>query len=195
MDKINFGKYVELAYEILVVDNQGEAQVFKFDREQPDCFVFGQDLSMIEGFARHIEGLEQGSAFDFTLAPAEAFGERNDDMILELEKSIFNVDGEFDSEKVYEGAWVPMQTDEGYRVNGLVTKITDDNVTLDFNHQLAGETVRYRGEVILVRDATPEELNPKHHCGCGCDHDHGHDCGCGHDHGHDCNCEGCNGCE
>ena len=150
MDKINFGKYVELAYEILVVDNQGEAQVFKFDREQPDCFVFGQDLSMIEGFARHIEGLEQGSAFDFTLAPAEAFGERNDDMILELEKSIFNVDGEFDSEKVYEGAWVPMQTDEGYRINGLVTKITDDNVTLDFNHQLAGETVRYRGEVILV---------------------------------------------
>ena len=143
MDKINFGKYVELAYEILVVDNQGEAQVFKFDREQPDCFVFGQDLSMIEGFARHIEGLEQGSAFDFTLAPAEAFGERNDDMILELEKSIFNVDGEFDSEKVlfYDHLGRPLAAAE-LAPHVYAVTVSGEPVYFSGGELLSSETIR-----------------------------------------------------
>ena len=76
-----------------------------------------------------------------------------------------------------------MQTEEGYRMDGLVVEVGDKEVTLDFNHQLAGERVKYAGRVLLVRDATPEELAPKHHhCDCGCD--------CEHDHCH--GCEGCN---
>jgi FKBP-type peptidyl-prolyl cis-trans isomerase SlyD len=84
-----------------------------------------------------------------------------------------------------------MMTQEGMRVEGQVVKVTDDKVFMDFNHQLAGETVRYSGYVQLVRDATPEELQPKHHgCGCGCE-----ECGdgCGHEHGDGCDC-GCGGC-
>ena len=72
----------------------------------------------------------------------------------------------------------------------MASSLPEFKVFMDFNHQLAGETVRYSGFVQLVRDATPEELQPKHHgCGCGCD-----DCGggdCGHDHGDGCNCGGC----
>ncbi|MBQ4007912.1 MAG: FKBP-type peptidyl-prolyl cis-trans isomerase [Muribaculaceae bacterium] len=192
METIKFGKYVELAYEIFVVDNDGEASVFKFTPERPDAFVFGLDQGMIDGFMKRIENLEQGAAFDFTLAPEEAFGPKDPNMIMEIDKSIFNVNGEFDSEKVFEGAMVPMQTADGYRVDGLVEKITDDKVTIDFNHQLAGETVRYAGTVVTVRDATPEELNPpKHHCGGGCNCDDcggGCDDGCGHHHEHG---EGC----
>ncbi len=194
METIKFGKYVELAYEIFVVDNDGEASVFKFTPERPDAFVFGLDQGMIDGFMKRIENLEQGAAFDFTLAPEEAFGPKDPNMIMEIDKSIFNVNGEFDSEKVFEGAMVPMQTADGYRVDGLVEKITDDKVTIDFNHQLAGETVRYAGTVVTVRDATPEELNPpKHHCGCSCDDCNHGDCGHDHDHGccdHEHDCDG-----
>ena len=50
METIKFGKYVELAYEIFVVDNDGEASVFKFTPERPDAFVFGLDQGMIDGF-------------------------------------------------------------------------------------------------------------------------------------------------
>ena len=191
MEKIQAGKYVELVYEIFVVNGEQQVSVFKFNKEHPDAFVFGMDLSLIEGFQNHIMGLEQGQQFDFTLKPEEAFGKKDPDLIYELEKEVFHVDGKFDHEHVRPGAVIPMMTQDGMRVEGVVTQVTDDKVTMDFNHQLAGETVRYAGVVQLVRDATPEELQPKHHgCGCGCE-----DCGdnCGHDHGDGCDC-GCGGC-
>ena len=181
MEKIQAGKYVELVYEIFVVNEEGQVSVFKFNKEHPDAFVFGMDLSLIEGFQNHIMGLEQGEKFDFTLKPEEAFGVKNPELVYELEKEIFHIDGKFDDEHVRPGARIPMMTQEGMRIEGQVVKVTDEKVFMDFNHQLAGETVRYSGYVQLVRDATPDELNPKHHgCGCGCeDCGDGCDCGCG----------------
>lgn len=185
--KIETGKYVELAYEIFTVDDQGKTSVFKFTRERPDAFVMGMDPGMLEGFIKHITGLKQGDKFVFTLEPADAFGEANPEMVLEIPISTFEVKGEFDRERVYVGAMVPMQTDDGFRIDGRVTAINEEIVTMDFNHQLAGERVCYQGEVVTVRDATPDELKPHHGCGCGCGHDHGHDQNCG-------GCDGCDGC-
>lgn len=184
MEKVELGKYVELAYEIFVVNDTDQTSVYKFTADKPDRFIFGQDLGMIEAFVNNIGALSMGDKFDFTLNPEEAFGERNPEMVMDIPRTTFEVDGEFDNERVFVGAMVPMQTSEGYRIDGLVKAIDEENVTLDFNHQLAGERVRYTGEVLLVRDATPEELAPKHHCGGGCD--------CGHD--HSCNCDSCGGC-
>ena len=61
---------------------------------------------------------------------------------------------------------------------------------MDFNHPLAKDDVRFDGKILVVRDATPEELNPSCGCGCGCgDHGCGDDCGgCGDDHGCGCGC-------
>lgn len=185
--KIEAGKYIELAYEISVVDQDGATQVFKFTREKPDAFVMGMELGMLEGFIKHITGLTEGDEFDFTLEPADAFGEINPEWVVEIPQSTFLVDGEFDRNRVYVGAIVPMMTQDGMRMDGRVTAINEENVTMDFNHQLAGETVRYQGEVVTVRDASPEELAPKHGCGCGCGHDHGHDDSCS-------GCSGCDGC-
>ena len=188
--KIEAGKYVELVYEIFVVNGEEYTSVFKFNKEHPDAFVFGVDLSLIEGFQNHIMGLEQGDKFDFTLKPHEAFGVKNPELIYELEKEIFHIDGKFDAENIRPGARVPMMTQEGMRIEGQVVKVTDDKVFMDFNHQLAGETVRYSGFVQLVRDATPEELQPQHHgCGCGCEDCNSGDCG--HDHGDGCDCGCC----
>ena len=72
MDKIQAGKYVELVYEIFVVNGDEQTSVFKFNKEHPDAFVFGMDLSLIEGFHNHIINLEQGEKFDFTLKSARA---------------------------------------------------------------------------------------------------------------------------
>ena len=192
MEKIEAGKYVELVYEIFVVNGEEQQSVFKFNKERPDAFVFGRDFALLEEFQNRIMGLEQGEQFDFTLRPEQAFGMKNPDLIYELEKEIFHVDGKFDSENIRPGAIVPMMTQEGMRLDGQVIKVTDDKVFMDFNHQLAGETVRYTGYVQLVRDATPEELQPQQHgCGCGCGECGGGDCG--HDHGDGCDC-GCGGC-
>lgn len=190
MDKIQLGKHVDLAYEIFVVAADGtNSSVYKFTDERPDSFIYGFDPGMIEGFANALNGLAAGDAFDFTLEPKDAFGEKDPDMVKVLPKDIFCVDGEFDAEKVYEGAIVPMMTADGHRIDGFVDKVTDTEVTMNFNHQLAGERVRYAGKVLAVRDATPDELNPKGcggSCNCG---DGGCSGGCS-----SCGDGGCSGC-
>jgi len=202
MDKIQAGKYVELVYEIFVVNGDQQVSVFKFKPEHPDAFVFGLDLSLIEGFQNHIIDLEQGEKFDFTLKPEEAFGVKNPDLVYELEKEIFHVDGKFDHEHIRVGAIVPMMTQEGMRVEGIVTQITDDKVTMDFNHQLAGKTLNFDVEVVSVRDATKKELDEglhgeylpleeeEHHCchGKGNCHKHEGDGECCHKHEGDGEC-------
>lgn len=185
MAKIADKQYVELAYEIFVVDEGKEISIFKFTNDNPDRFVFGQDPGMLEAFKAGISGLEAGSKFEFTLSPTDAFGEVDPNLVMDLPRDTFLVDGEFDKEKVYVGAMVPMMTAEGMRVIGQVVKMEGETVTLDFNHQLAGQTLKYVGEVITVREATVEELNPRKggcagSCGGGCGDcsDCGGNCGC-----------------
>ncbi len=169
---------MEIAYKIFIVNQDSDTMVYEFKEDKPDRFVFGHEPGMLESFTSHLEGLKAGDTFDFILSPIEAFGERNPNMVTELEKQLFVIDGEFDNDRVYVGAFVPMMTAEGMRIEGLVKDIKDDKVTIDFNHQLAGETIKYVGKVINVREATEEEKNPPRHCGgCG-----GGDCGgCGED--------------
>lgn len=186
METIQFGKMVSLAYEIFVVAQDGETSVFKFTSERPDRFVFGADAGMLEAFMRHIENLACGATFDFTLEPAEAFGEINQDYVVELGKKMFEVDGKFDSENIYEGNSVPMRTSENREMLGRVKKVTASKVIMDFNHPLAGERVRYAGQVLEVRDPTPEELKPQQGCGCG-----GSCSGCGDES----SCGSCGGCQ
>ena len=82
------------------------------------------------------------------------------------------------------GAYVPMMTADGFRINGLVKEVKPDSVVLDFNHPLAGSAVRFDGTILAVRDATPEELHPAHGCHCGSG-----DCHCDSD----CNCDNTSG--
>lgn len=185
MEEIKFGKYVELAYKVFIAGDENDELMHEFTAAAPDRFVYGLEQGMIDGFAKRIEGLKKGDNFDFVLPPAEAFGEINPDMIISLDKNIFTVDGEFDAETVKVGNVVPMMTEQGNRVQGVVTKVGADKVVMDFNHPLAGEQVKYVGSVIEVRDSTAEERNPKHG-GCGgCS-------GCGSAEGG--SCGGCNGC-
>ena len=64
--------------------------------------------------------------------------------VLTLDKKMFyNGDGEFDSERVYVGAIVPMNTADGQVINAQIAEITADNVTIDLNHPLAGENLHF----------------------------------------------------
>jgi FKBP-type peptidyl-prolyl cis-trans isomerase SlyD len=191
MEKIQPGKYVELGYDLYEVTPQGEKLVHQTDAEDPEKIVFGVTRGMIRPLEVAIDGLEAGQKFDVAVKAEEAFGPRDPEQVVTLEKDIFEVEGKFDSDTIKPGAVLPMMTADGYRINGVVEEVTDTHVKMDFNHPLAGKDVRFKGKIITVRDATPEELQPAHGCGCGCDHDScGDDCGCG-DHDHDsCGC-GC----
>ena len=194
MEKIQPGKYVELGYDLYEVTPAGENLVHQTDAQDPEKIIFGVTPGMIRPLEKAIEGLEAGGEFDVTVKAAEAFGPHDPDQVARLEKDVFAVDGKFDAEMVKKGAVLPMMTSDGYRINGLVVDVTDDEVEMDFNHPLAGKDVRFKGSIITVRAATPEELQPAHGCGCGCHHGGEDSCGCHGDGTDSCGCSDHEGC-
>lgn len=185
MEKIVPGKYVELGYDLYKVNPDGsEKLMHQTDKSDPEKIIFGVTRGMIEPLEKAIDGLETGSKFNVTATADEAFGPYDPEQIATLEKDLFLVDGKFDDEYIVPGAYVPMMTADGFRINGLVKEVKPDSVVLDFNHPLAGSAVRFDGTILAVRDATPEELHPAHGCHCGSG-----DCHCDSD----CNCDNTSG--
>lgn len=186
MEQIKPGKYVELGYDLYAVTPEGETLVHQTDLEDPEKIIFGVTRGMIRPLEEAIEGLEKGGKFDLVVKADEAFGPYDPEQIATLDKDIFMVDDKFDSDVIKPGAVLPMMTADGYKINGVVLEVTDKDVKMDFNHPLAGKDVRFKGEILAVRDATPEELKPASGCGCGCgsqggcsDGSCGDGCGCG----------------
>lgn len=191
MEKIEPGKYVELGYDLYEVKPDGtEILVHQTDVEDPEKIIYGVTQGMIRPLEEAILGLEKGGKFDVKVEAKEAFGTHDPEQVTVLEKDIFKINGKFDEENITPGAIVPMMTSDGFHINGVVVEVGPDTVKMDFNHPLADKDVRFKGEILAVRDATPEELQPVHGCGCGCHHD---DCadGCGCDEHHHCGDDAC----
>ena len=191
--KITANKFVAVTYDLNVGEGEERELMEKAVAEAPLKFIFGTG-AMLPAFEDALKGLEVGDKFDFSIAPADAYGEYVEDHVLDLPKNIFEVEGKFDSEVIKEGNTVPMMDSNGNRLNSSVLEVKDDVVVMDFNHPLAGETLHFSGEVIDVHEPTAEEIAalsaPAGGCGCGCD-DCGSDCG---DHNHKdggCRCGSC----
>ena len=193
MEKKN--RFITANYHLYsVVDGKKELEE-QTSEEHPFQFITGFGISL-DAFEQNIIGLENGSDFDFSLQPSDAFGEYIPEGVHKLAKETFTVNGHFDNENIYEGAVITLMDNEEHRFMAKVVKIEDDGVTVDTNHPLAGKILNFKGKVIENRDATDEEIKHliKHLTGgCnGCGHHHGEGCescgdGCGH------NEEGC-GC-
>ncbi len=180
-------RFISLTYDLYVGD-ENEELMEQATKERPLTFISWIGM-MLPKFEENVADLKVGDKFDFTIDHTDAYGEYDTESVLELDKKIFEVDGKFNSEMVSEGNVVPLMDADGNRFNASVVKVTDDKVTVDLNHPLAGENLHFKGEIIESREATEEEVEAAkhpHHCG-GC----GGNCGDG-----DCNCEGgCEGCK
>lgn len=181
--RIAANKFVSVTYD-LNVGEDGELELMeRATSEVPLSFIFGTGM-MLPAFEEALKGLKTGESFNFSISPENAYGEYNEEHLVELPKNIFVVDGKFDSEMVKEGNTLPMMDTNGHRLNGSVIEVKEDVILMDFNHPLAGETLHFSGEVLDIHDPTAEEIaSMSSQGGCGCD--------CGHD---DCNNGGCSGC-
>jgi FKBP-type peptidyl-prolyl cis-trans isomerase SlyD len=78
-------------------------------------------------------------------------------------------DGKVNEDICRVGNNVPMMDSEGNPLNGTIIEISDNDVRMDFNHPMAGESLHFTGEVTDIREATEEELQHGHiHESCGC---------------------------
>ena len=133
--------------------------------EQPLVYLHGHGM-MIPGFEKQLAGLKAGDKYNFQVSAAEGYGDFNKNAIVELDKQIFLVDGTMSTE-VFEGAQLQLTNQDGQPMVGIVQKIGDDKVTMDFNHQLAGKELNFSGTIDSLREATEEEISHGHVHGPG----------------------------
>lgn len=163
--------------------------LFDAKGEEVDHATSGEPLEYVHGYAQIVPGLEKnlaglhaGDKRSFTLDPEDAFGERDDEGLLEVEKADFP-----DSDKVNAGDEFMAHGPDGDPIAMRVLEVRDDAFVVDTNHPLAGQKVRFEVEVASVRAATEEEIaEAQSDLEQRADHDADHDHeGCGHDHSHD----------
>ena len=131
-----------------------------------------QPLEYLHGTGYLVAGLEAelnnkavGEDFDITLAPEQAYGERDEALVQ-------SVPGElFDGMEVSEGDTFVAETDDGHPPVTIV-EVAEEYVKVDGNHPLAGMTLTFKGVVRAIRPATEEEIAHGHVHG---EHDHDHD--------------------
>ena len=165
-------KYIAVAYRMYMVENGEKELGEEAPVEHPFQFISGLGLTL-DAFESAVSGLQAGDTFDFTIPCADAYGEYDEEHVLELPKSIFLIDGKFDGERIVPDAIVPLMTGDGQHVNGTVVEVKDDVVVMDMNHPLAGCDLNFQGQVVTSRPATNEEVAEivRHlsgGCGGGC---------------------------
>ena len=128
-------------------------------KEQLDTNVGGNPLEFISGMGQIIPGLEKeienlaaGEKADVMVEPAEAYGEYNAEAVQSLPKE------QFAGIDLVEGMTLYGTGEDQQTVQVTVKTVADDEVTIDYNHPMAGRTLMFSVAILDVRDATEEEL-------------------------------------
>ena len=118
-------------------------------------------LSFIMGKKNIIPGLEAeiakkvvGDSFHVTVLPKDAYGERNESMVQSVPRAQFGDD----ADKIQLGSQFQVQDQSGQPLLVQVVDLKDDEIVLDANHPMAGETLHFEVKILSTRDATSKEL-------------------------------------
>ena len=130
--------------------------------KDPLAFIQGVG-NIITGLETQIEGKEAGDKVQAVVSPEDGYGERFEELVHVVPKSGFRGEGD---QQLTVGMQVQVETNNGVAI-AAVTNIEGENVTLDLNHPLAGETLHFDVEIVEVREATAEELEHGHAHGEG----------------------------
>lgn len=145
---------VSLAYVLRLDNNE---IVDEATRDEPLVYLHGYG-NIVPGLEDALEGLTVGSKKKVVVSPEDGYGEYDEDDIDVMPRSEFPPDFEFE-----EGMELELHdpdTDEYFEA--YVADIDEDEITLDFNHPLAGETLFFEVEILALRRATKEELEHGH---------------------------------
>ncbi len=165
--KIESQHVVSLTYDLYVNQEDGtEALVESATQEQPLTFLYGAG-QMLPKFEEHLSTLSTGDNFDFKLSAEDAYGEYNDEAVANLPKEMFE-----GTDMPEVGAILPLQDNQGNRFQGQVVSVVEDSVIVDLNHPMAGQELHFKGQIINVRPANPEELSHGHAHGPDGHHQH-----------------------
>lgn len=109
-----------------------------------------------------IDGMLIGGKKNIELSSSEAYGDYDEKAVQQVKKDAFPEGSNLEAGMEYMA-----QSPEGHPVPFVIKEVKDEDVTIDFNHPLAGRNLNFDVELVDVRDATAEELDHGHVHGAG----------------------------
>ncbi|WP_438864236.1 FKBP-type peptidyl-prolyl cis-trans isomerase [Neptunicella sp.] len=147
------------------VSSEDGVQIDSSRKGEPMMYIQGTRY-MIQGLEEAVEGKQAGDSFALSVEPEKAYGQRHDQLVQVVPKSMF------EGMDVEVGMQFRAGTDDGEQSVSVID-VTEDEVVVDGNHPLSGLTLNFEIEILDVREATAEELSHGHvHSAGGCGHQH-----------------------
>ena len=142
------GKYVELTYKVIDQSSGGVlTQV-----EYPLGYVHGTNEILAPSVMAELEGKTAGEVIEVPIDCNQLYGPRDESLV--ITERIQDVPEEYREV----GMSILMENNHGQTKTFLVTRVDRRSVTIDGNNPLCGREVIFRLEILLVRDATEEEI-------------------------------------
>lgn len=146
MQHVQQGSFLTLHYRLCGPDG---ADVINTFNDKPATLSLGSG-QLAPAMEARLMGLAEGTRTSFELAPGEAFGERNPDMLQRVKLSLMHELGDPD-ERYDVGDVVQFPTpDRQGSYAGVVREVGPDWLLFDFNHPLAGQPVTFEVHLIGV---------------------------------------------
>lgn len=146
-----------------ILTDDSNTVIDKSEDGEPMAYLHGAN-NIIPGLEKALTGKVAGDKLNVTVPPEEAYGEREEGLVQLIPRERFEPGVEIEV-----GMQFQTPTEDSISVV-TVTKVADDQVTIDANHPLAGVTLLFKVEVVEVREASAEELSHGHVHGAGGHH-------------------------
>jgi FKBP-type peptidyl-prolyl cis-trans isomerase 2 len=145
--KIENGLYVVFEYSMTLENGE---RIGGTEPDKPFGFIVGR-MHMLPSVEKRLLGMKTGEKATFWLLPGEAFGEPDPANIREIPRKVFPDGAELKEEMLFQAPG------DASPYPFTIKTITDDTVTVDMNHPLAGKKLRLDVEIHDVRPLTQEE--------------------------------------
>ena len=149
MDDLMISEGTRVTLNFALVLDDGSEVDSNFEKE-PASFAVG-DGSLLPGFERALFGLKSGDEATLEILPEEGFGQPNDNNLQTIKRDQFDVES-----KLEEGMVFSFADAAGGELPGVVKTFDEDEVTVDFNHPLAGRTLSFR---VAIHNVEVAELH------------------------------------
>jgi FKBP-type peptidyl-prolyl cis-trans isomerase SlyD len=147
--RITKNSVVTIEYRML--DAEGNL-IDTSDHAEPLSFIQGRSM-VFPAIEEKVDGRSAGEKLSFTLQPDQAYGERNEDFIRQIPRDRFVHHGELKSGMTFTSGR------PGHQRLVTLIDVNQDEITIDANHPLAGQSLLVDLVIIDVRDALDEELS------------------------------------
>ncbi|MCW8985926.1 MAG: peptidylprolyl isomerase [Thermoanaerobaculales bacterium] len=146
-DRIAKDAVVAIDYRLTVADG---TEVDTTADRGPMEYLHGHQ-NIIPGLEQELEGHEEGDTIDVTVAPKDGYGEHEPERVVQVNREQLGFEPEI-------GSVVSARLPDGREQHLLIAEIEGETVTLDGNHPLAGQTLRFEVSIASIREATEGEI-------------------------------------